>query len=100
MRDALTLGVYMLGWVCTARALFVWGSRHPDGEGQGQDGFVATVAGLIWPVLLFVAVVLAPIVAVGWLISRPVRRRKSPEAPTCTACRQAPGNDCPHFEAR
>lgn len=20
--------------------------------------------------------------------------------PTCTACRQAPGNDCPHFEAR
>lgn len=73
MRDLLILAGWLVGWVATARLLFVWGARQPPyGD---EDGFAPTVIGLIWPVLLGVMIVLLPFLAVGWLISRPVRRR-------------------------
>lgn len=65
------LAGWLAGWVITARLLFVWEVRSDE----DADGFTAVVFGLIWPLLLGVVVVLAPFVAVGWLITRPVRRR-------------------------
>lgn len=67
----LVIGGYLLGWIITARLLFVAAMR----DGAESDGFASTFLALAWPVMLGGLVVLAPFVAVGWLVSRPVRHR-------------------------
>lgn len=76
VRDALILAGWAAGWIITARLLFVWHARAEDCQHQDIDHtFAPVVSGLIWPLLLAVAIALLPFIAVGWLISRPTRTR-------------------------
>ena len=65
MRDLLILVGYAVGWLATALWI-AWAARN-DGE---DNTFAAVVLGLLWPLLLGVAVALFPFLAVGWLVSR------------------------------
>jgi hypothetical protein len=70
MRDWIALGIYVAGYLTTARILYVMA----EGDGKPEDGaFVGVVFGLVWPLLLAVTLAVLPLMGIGWLISRPTR---------------------------
>jgi hypothetical protein len=77
--DLLKLGGYVLGVLITGRVVFLWSRKDKDTSDDDATYF-GVVAGVLWPILLGVGMLLAPFIAIGWLISRPPRHERTEES--------------------
>jgi hypothetical protein len=71
MADLAKLAGYLLAVLVVGRVAFIGARRH--GDDPDDATYLAVLVGVLWPIVVGVALALLPFIAIGWLVSRPTR---------------------------